>query len=165
MAVHMRSGAKSVAARTRLAAPIRLRASGSVARRTMAAASAVGSPTGTRQEAFSVLFRRHGALISAFLARLAGERSQELLPKMIGRLRDRSYAIRDVEAFPLWALGVVNVIEPASRRAASQRNGGGWVAFIDLLRWCASTFVRWRILDRKDGEMGGVDPCAPQAGG
>jgi DNA-directed RNA polymerase specialized sigma24 family protein len=57
--------------------------------------------------AFEALYKRHSALLSSFLFRLAGDRTPALLPKMIERLRDRSYAIRDVENFHLWALGVV----------------------------------------------------------
>jgi DNA-directed RNA polymerase specialized sigma24 family protein len=57
--------------------------------------------------AFEVLYKRHSPLLIAFLFRLAGDRAPALLPKMAERLRDRSYAIRDVENFHLWALGVV----------------------------------------------------------
>jgi hypothetical protein len=58
--------------------------------------------------AFEALYTRHAALISSFLFRLAGEKGLTLLPKLIDRLRDRSYAIRDVENFHLWALGVAS---------------------------------------------------------
>jgi DNA-directed RNA polymerase specialized sigma24 family protein len=57
--------------------------------------------------AFESLYKRHSPLLSAFLFRLAGDRAPSLLSKMAERLRDRSYAIRDVDNFHLWALGVV----------------------------------------------------------
>jgi DNA-directed RNA polymerase specialized sigma24 family protein len=56
--------------------------------------------------AFTALLSRHGGRIAAFLARLSGGDPGPLLGEVISRLRDRSYSLRDVDRFPLWALGI-----------------------------------------------------------